>query len=64
MTKTSSPIKKNRRDFLRDLGVSAAVAPLLGSLTSLGQADQTGPTEAAADRYVQPQRDRAQELLA
>lgn len=30
----------NRRRFLRDLGVSAAVAPLLGSLTSPGLANQ------------------------
>ncbi len=32
----------DRRSFLRELGVSAAVAPLLGSLTSLGFANQTG----------------------
>ncbi len=40
MIKTSSVAKKNRRDFLRDLGVSAAVAPLLGSLSSIGLASQ------------------------
>lgn len=33
---------KTRRAFLRDLGVSAAVAPLLGSLTSIGFANQNG----------------------
>ncbi|MBL7037756.1 MAG: DUF1552 domain-containing protein [Pirellulaceae bacterium] len=36
------PFATDRRGFLRDLGLSAAVAPLLGSLTSLGFASQTG----------------------
>ena len=36
------PMTTNRRRFLRDLGVNAAVAPLLGSLTNIGQANQTG----------------------
>jgi hypothetical protein len=42
MTTTCSTAKKSRRRFLRDLGVSAAVAPLLGSLTSVGLADSEG----------------------
>jgi len=36
------PSTSSRRRFLRDLGVSAAVAPLLGSLTSIAQANQNG----------------------
>lgn len=38
----STSVKKSRRRFLRDLGVSAAVAPLLGSLASVGLANQNG----------------------
>src|SRR5210317_2015083 len=34
--------KKDRRRFLRDLGVSAGVFPIVGSLASLGQANQSG----------------------
>jgi hypothetical protein len=36
------PLATDRRGFLRDLGLSAAVAPLLGSLTSLGVAKEKG----------------------
>lgn len=35
-------VERSRRRFLRDLGVSAAIAPLLGSLTNIGQANQNG----------------------
>ena len=41
------PSPTTRRRFLRNLGVSAAVAPLLGSLPGIGLADQDKAGESS-----------------
>ena len=54
---------RNRREFIRDLGLGAAALPFLLNLPSLGFANQA-TAQAAAGRHVQPQRRRPADVLA
>ena len=57
------PLSRTRREFVRDLGVSAAAVPFLLNLPSLGFANQA-QAEAADRLHLQPERHRPARVLA